>query len=164
MSSARSMTWASMDFRIPGTPSRNQRKAGRSSAYTPNFLERFPLGLSGASSRTHGYLHAASRAARVRFSPAEEPSGKDFLCSSRASRRRVWALPSKPPAASATASSAFSPLCPNGGWPRSWDRHAVSTRSGSQPRDRPSSRPICATSSEWVRRVREKSSTSGATT
>lgn len=40
------------------------------------------------------------------------------------------------------------------GWPRSWERQAASTRSGSQPRAAPSSRPTWAHSREWVRRVR----------
>src|SRR5665647_3155250 len=56
------------------------------------------------------------------------------------------------------AFSAFSPLCPNGGWPMSCARQAVSTMSGSSPRRRASSRPIWATSSEWVSRLRAKSS------
>src|SRR5699024_5791100 len=55
------------------------------------------------------------------------------------------------------SSSTFSPLCPKGGWPRSWDRHAASTMSGSQPSSAPMSRPTWATSREWVRRVRTKS-------
>ena len=55
------------------------------------------------------------------------------------------------------AASAISPLWPNGGWPRSWARHAASTRSGSQPSAAPSSRPICAHSRECVSRVRGKS-------
>ena len=55
------------------------------------------------------------------------------------------------------AASARSPLCPKGGWPRSWARQAVSTTSGSRPRLTASSRPICATSSECVSRLRAKS-------
>ncbi len=76
------------------------------------------------------------------------------LASRRDSRRRLWALPSKPPQRSAIWFSANSPLWPNGGWPRSWARQAVSTRSGSRFRALPISRPIWAHSREWVRRVR----------
>src|SRR5690606_339295 len=43
------------------------------------------------------------------------------------------------------------------GCPRSWLRHAVSTTSAETPRALASSRPTCATSSEWVRRLRAKS-------
>ncbi len=43
-------------------------------------------------------------------------------------------------------------------------RHAVSTRSGSQPIAAPIPRPICAHSSEWVSRVRGKSASPTATT
>ncbi len=78
--------------------------------------------------------------------------------------RSVWALPSKPPHASLTSSSARSPLCPKGGWPRSWARAAVSTMSASQPSVRPRSRATWATSSVWVSRLRTKSSVSGPTT
>ena len=86
------------------------------------------------------------------------------LASSRVSRRSVWALPSNPPIWRATSSSAASPLCPNGGCPRSWARQAVSTTSGSQPSACPSSRPTWATSRVWVRRVRTKSSVPGPMT
>src|SRR5699024_9222323 len=77
--------------------------------------------------------------------------------SRRVSRRRVWALPSKPPKSFARSSRTFSPLWPKGGWPRSWERQAASTTSGSQPSSAPMSRPTCATSREWVSRVRTKS-------
>ena len=113
----------------------------------------------------HGYLHDASSEARVRLSPTLRPVGA----------RRPW-----PPAGSgcagsarcprslrtrrATDASAASPVCPNGGCPRSWARHAVSTRSGSAPRTWPIPRPICAHSSEWVSRVRGKSLSPGTTT
>src|SRR5205823_7988814 len=56
-----------------------------------------------------GYLRVASRVARVRLRPA--PS---VLGSSLVSRRRVWALPSKPPMPAASSLRAASPLCPNG--------------------------------------------------
>ena len=111
----------------------------------------------GPSGATQGYLSAASKVARVRFRPAPGTFG-----SRRVSRRSDWALPSKPPQASAPPSSARaaradSPLWPNGGWPRSCARPAASTRSGSQPSTAPRSRPICAHSSEWVSRVLGKS-------
>src|SRR6185312_11981432 len=77
----------------------------------------------------------------VRLSPAGAPSGARILASNRVSARSVCALPSNPPQGAATASSAASPLCPYGGWPRSWARPAASTTSGSQPRAAPSSRP-----------------------
>ncbi len=107
----------------------------------------------GWAPRGQGYLVAASRVARVRLRPTE-PSGVNRLGSMRVSRRSDWALPSKPPQSWANSFSACSPLCPNGGWPRSWERQAASTRSGSQPRAAPSSRPTWAHSREWVRRVR----------
>ena len=66
------------------------------------------------------------------------------LGSSRVSSRSVCALPSKPPQSAANSFSACSPLWPKGGWPRSWERQAASTRSGSQPRAAPSSRPTWA--------------------
>ena len=122
----------------PARPSRSQVKTGRSSSYTPNL--RSP----DVGRRVHGYFVAASSVARVRLSPTLRPSAEKVLASSRVSTRRLCALPSKPPQPRATSSSAASPLCPNGGWPRSCARHAVSTRSGSQPSAAPSSRPICA--------------------
>ena len=82
------------------------------------------------------------------------------------SRRSVWALPSKPPCPRIRWLSVRSPAWPNGGWPRSCDRQIASTRSGSMKKSSasgPSGRdfsqwqidfPICATSSEWVSRVR----------
>ena len=165
MSSARSMTCASMQVwrGAAPEPARSQSKTGASSAYTPNFEVVLPF-FSGASIRSHGYLQAASSAARVRFSPAEAPLCLKVFVSIRVSRRRVCALPSNPPMSLAISLSAVSPLWPKGGWPRSWDRQAVSTTSGSQPSVAPSSRPTCATSSEWVSRVRTKSSEDGATT
>ena len=101
---------------------------------------------------SHGYFRVASRVARVRFRPVP-----GTLASSLVSSRRLCALPSKPPQPAATAASAYSPLWPNGGCPRSCARQAASTRSGSQPSAAPSSRPICAHSSECVSLVRGKS-------
>lgn len=43
----------------------------------------------------------------------------------------------------------------------SWERQAASTRSGSQPRAAPSSRPTWAHSREWVSRVRGLASQAG---
>ena len=71
--------------------------------------------------------------------------------------RSVCALPSNPPMSAAQSLSARSPLWPNGGWPRSWLRHAVSTTSGASRRAVASSRPTWATSSECVSRLRAKS-------
>ncbi len=155
-SSDQSMTWASKQVRSPGAPSRAQEKTGRSSAYTPNFTA---CGSVGCAPRGQGYLVAASSAARVRLRPTltRSPvrgSWTKRLGSRRVSRRSDWALPSKPPQSEAKSSSACSPLWPNGGWPMSWARQAVSTRSGSQPRTAPSSRPTWAHSREWVSRVR----------
>ncbi|OEV18705.1 hypothetical protein AN219_27850, partial [Streptomyces nanshensis] len=65
------------------------------------------------------------------------------------------------PAGAAISASTASPLCPNGGCPRSWARQAVSTRSGSQPSAAPSSRPTWAHSREWVSRVRGVASQAG---
>ena len=113
----------------------------------------------GAALFRYGYLSVASRVARVRFSPAP-----GTLASSRVSSRRLCAFPSKPPHGAASSARAASPLWPNGGCPRSCARHAASTRSASQPSTAPSSRPICAHSSEWVSRVRGKSPASTATT
>ena len=76
------------------------------------------------------------------------------LGSSRMRIRSVWALPSNPPQPAPNSSSARSPLCPNGGWPMSWASPAVSTTSGSAPSSSAIARPIWATSSEWVSRVR----------
>ena len=116
---------------------------------------RTPRTCAGPRRRGHGYLQDGVQAARVRLSPAERavrrrgpwpPAGSAPAASARCPRSR------RRPAAA--ASSASSPLCPNGGWPRSCARPAVSTTSGSQPRRAPISRAICATSSEWVSRVR----------
>ena len=120
--------------------------------------------MMGASTANHGYFAEASSEARVRFRPADPPSGVKTLDSSRVNNRSVWALPSNPPMAWDRELRTDSPLCPKGGWPRSWARHAVSTTSRSQPNVPASSRPIWATSRLWVRRVRTKSSVSGATT
>ncbi len=155
-SSDQSITWASKHLRSCGAPLRNQWKTGRSSSYTPNFGE---AGSVGWAPRGQGYLVAASSAARVRLSPTltSSPvrvSGTKRLGSSRVSSRSDWALPSKPPQSEAKSLSACSPLWPKGGWPMSWERQAVSTRSGSQPSAAPSSRPTWAHSSECVSRVR----------
>ncbi len=159
-SSAKSITCASRQRRSPASGPRNHENTAVSSSYTPNF--RSP------ARRGHGYLVAASKHARVRLRPTlrppSTPSGAKVLASSRVSRRSVWALPSKPPTRPAASFSARSPLCPNGGWPRSWARHAVSTMSGSQPSVVASSRPICATSRLCVSRLRTKSSVPGPTT
>ncbi len=113
----------------------------------------------GWAPRGQGYLVEASRAARVRFSPTltSSPVSSEWtkrLGSILVSRRSDCALPSKPLQSSANSFSACSPLCPKGGWPRSWERQAASTRSGSQPRAAPSSRPTWAHSRECVSRVR----------
>ena len=101
---------------------------------------------------------------RVRLRPRLRPSASNVLGSSRVSSRNVCALPSKPPTSAASSASARSPLCPNGGWPRSCARQAASTRSGSQPTATATSRPTWATSRVWVRRLRVKSSVDGPTT
>ena len=64
----------------------------------------------------------------MRFRPrvAEGPG------SSRVRTRRVCALASNPPASPVISSRAASPLCPNGGWPRSWASPAVSSEDGVQ--------------------------------
>ena len=123
-----------------------------------NFALRSPFGCAAASASVHGYLTAASSAARVRFTPAERPSGNSIFGSRRVNNRKVCALPSKPPILPAISASARSPLWPNGGWPRSCARQAQSTTSGSQPSEVPICRPICATSNVCVSRVRAKSS------
>ena len=89
---------------------------------------------------------------------------RTVLASSRVSSRSVWALPSKPPQASLSSASTRSPLCPNGGWPRSWASAAVSAMSGWLPSARDRSRATCATSRLWVSRLRTKSSLCGPTT
>ena len=76
----------------------------------------------------------------------------------------TWLRQGTPPQEAASSSSTRSPLCPNGGWPRSWASAAVSTMSGSQPSVRPRSRAIWATSRLWVSRLRTKSSVCGPTT
>ena len=155
MSSERSITSASMQRTLPGAPARIQWKTGSSSGYTPNFSR--PPGSGRGCSAVQGYLHVASRLARVRFRPWLWPSGPSTLGSRRERMRSVCALPSNPPTPSAQSFSARSPLCPNGGWPRSWLRQAVSTTSGDRCSAVASSRPTCATSSECVRRFRAKS-------
>ena len=157
MSSDRSMTWHSMGLRASGAPVFSQRNTSSSSGYTQNFTPRPPSYLA-ASARVHGYLTAASSEALVRFTPADRPSEWKTFGSSRVSRRSVCALPSNPPMPAAMSASARSPLWPNGGWPRSWHRHAQSTTSGSHPSMAPTCRPIWATSSVWVSLVRAKSS------
>ena len=162
MSSDRSMIWASRHRRPAGAPWRIHANTGASSGYT-EYL-RVDLARSGPPALTHGYLQIASRVARVRLRPAGTPPAPMTLGSRRVTTRRVWALPSNPPIEAAAASRARSPLCPKGGCPRSWDRHAASTTSGSAPSSLPSSRPTWATSRECVRRVRTKSSEIGPST
>src|SRR5258705_8969441 len=113
--------------------------------YTLSLHDALPIYFSpaGASPASHGYLRVASRVALVRFRPVP-----GTLASSLVSKRRLCAFPSNPPQPAATWASADSPLCPNGGCPRSWARQAASTRSGSQPSAAPTSLPICAHSSE----------------
>ena len=52
------------------------------------------------------------------------------------------------------ACNASSPAWPNGVWPRSWASATASPRSSSSRKVRQIVRAICATSSEWVSRVR----------
>ena len=59
------------------------------------------------------------------------------------------------------ASSASSPVWPNGVWPRSWPSATASARSSSTLSARASARAICATSIVWVRRVRKWSPSFG---
>ena len=59
------------------------------------------------------------------------------------------------PCAAMQASSASSPVCPKGVWPRSWPSATASARSSSSFSARASARAICATSIVWVRRVRK---------
>ena len=133
-------------------------KTSRSSSYTPN-LRRRP------SRRGHGYLLAASSAARVRLRPALRPSAREnVLASSRVRIAGSARCPRTRRCRARPRRARASPVWPNGGWPRSWARQAVSTRSGSQPSALPSSRPIWAHSSEWVSRVRGKSLSAGTTT
>ena len=61
------MTSASMQRTRPGAPSRSQWKTASSSGYTPN-LSR-PPGSGTGWAAVQGYLHVASRLARVRLSP-----------------------------------------------------------------------------------------------
>ena len=106
-------------------------------------------------------LRGASRLARVRLSPAGRPSGCARLGSSRVSRRNVWALPSKPPMRPRPRPARPHRCGRTAGAPGRAPRQAVSTTSALQPRAAPNSRPICATSSEWVSRLRTKSSLAG---
>lgn len=177
-SSAQSMTWASKQVRFGGAPRLAHSKTGRSSSYTPNFTEPGSVGWAPCG---QGYFVAASRTARVRLRPTltrrapppvsapastaasawdaviaggTESARTKRFGSIRVSSRSDWALPSKPPQSLAKSLSTCSPLWPNGGCPMSCERHAVSTRSGSQPSAAPSSRPTWAHSREWVSRVR----------
>ena len=108
-------------------------------------------------SAVHGYLQVASRLALVRLRPTERSLSSSTFASRRVRIRRDCAFPSKPPMSSAQSLSARSPLCPNGGCPRSWLRQAVSTTSAETPSATASSRPTWATSSECVSRLRAKS-------
>ena len=78
------------------------------------------------------------------------PAGSGSAASGRCPRTRRTRAPSR--------SSTPSPLCPNGGWPRSWASAAVSARSGWQPSGWARSRATWATSRLWVSRLRTKSS------
>ncbi len=98
------MISASMQRRRPGAPSRIQRKTASSSGYTPNF--RRPPGSGTGLSTVHGYLHVASRLARVRFSPTERSSSSRTFASSRERMRKDCAFPSNPPMGSAHSLSA----------------------------------------------------------
>ena len=146
------MTWASRQRGAAGAPSRSHAKTVDVVGVDAELARR------GRRPRRPGVLGRGVEAGPGQVETDAAPvGGPNVFASSRVSTRRVCALPSKPPHGCATSSSACSPLCPNGGCPRSWARQAVSTRSGSQPSGRPSSRPICATSREWVSRVRRKS-------
>lgn len=126
-------------------------------------MKWFLGGLPGSeiSVRRVLYLRIPSRKAR-------EGSIPDFCEEKIRSVRSlsVWALPSKPPNFAVRWLSVRSPAWPKGGWPRSWERQTASMRSGSiwKSSERMDSGmnlshcemalPICATSSECVRRVR----------
>ena len=75
------------------------------------------------------------------FQPGQDPQVLRVALESAARRRRSRRAPR-------------SPLCPYGGCPMSCASPARSTRSASQPSPTAIPRPICATSSEWVSRVR----------
>ncbi len=69
--------------------------------------------------------------------------------------RIACALWSNPPCGAISAFSASSPVCPNGGWPRSWASATASVSSTFSPSVLAIVRATCATSIEWVRRVRK---------
>ena len=84
------MTSASMQRTRPGAPARIQWNRSSSSGYTPNF--RRPPGSGIGFAAVHGYLHVASRLARVRLRPKLRPAASNTLGSSRrhdAQRLRV---------------------------------------------------------------------------
>ena len=71
-----------------------------------------------------------------------------------ATATNVIVVDTLPAGALYVTNSASSPACPNGVWPRSCASATASPRSSSSRSDRQMVRAICATSSEWVSRVR----------
>ena len=96
-------------------------------------------------------LRMPSRTSHVRLSP--RPSR-----SSRSTTRSECSLCRKPrpPRSRTTSSSACSPACPNGGWPRSWPSPIASTRSSFSRSARATPRAMPVVSSVCVSRVRNR--------
>ncbi len=157
MSSDQSITWASRQRPPTGASCRSQRKTSQVVDVGAVLVRRRRAPRPSAT----GTWQVASSAALVRLSPTlRSPSAgpaKAFASSLREHAQASARCPRTHRTAGRPRRSACSPLCPNGGWPRSWASPATSTTSGSQPSTRPSSRPICATSRECVSRVRGKS-------
>ena len=150
-SSAQSITCASRQRRPPGgAPARSQSKTGRVvGVHTELALPgpARPRILAGGVERGPGEVE-----------PGRRPSGPRTLASSRVSTRSVCALPSKPPQGCGELVQRVLAVVPERRVPEvvgePGDVHHV--RVAAEPA--PISRAICATSSEWVSRVRRKSS------
>ena len=114
--------------------------------------------------RGQGYFVQASSVARVRLSPTDLPSRRGSSPPAGSGCATSGRCPRSLRTPRSSSASTRSPLCPNGGWPRSCASAAVSTRSGWQPSARARSRATWATSREWVSRLRTKSSVCGPKT
>jgi len=174
MSPARSecstRSWTSVSIRCePRSPSTAMSSAGRSpGASTPARTASSMSWLMYAMRSTRRTILPSSVAgspAPLEWRRMPSRTGSVRLRSSSTSTTRsecsLWRNP-VPKRSRRQASSTASPMCPNGGWPRSCPTPMASVRSSLRRSARATVRETCVTSSVWVSRVR-KWSPSGAT-